>query len=174
MSSDLLPLIAAVLNDKVAADAHEELAQLQRELQVARAIEICAASSRANGNENDDEEEEVVVYASAQFEQGCYGANPNLWEVPLESKLTCRLVDLRSCLICVGGGFTVESLDEQLSNRTLFESFLDPDDGDGDNSKGVQFCFSPNSLWLSVVIHGWPRSEWELTLKRASISRTEE
>jgi len=161
MSSDLLPLVAAALNDRVAAETHEELTQLKRELKIARAVEILHGAPLGNGSSDD-----VVVYASAQFEQGCYGANPNLWTVPLENKVACRLADLRSCRICVGGGITLESLDDQLENRIEFDGYLDPDDdGDTDNSKYVSFCFPPNTLWLGVVVQGWPRREWEAVVQ---------
>lgn len=157
--SDLLPLVAAALNDKVAFEAHEELVELRKQLELSRSVEIIRAA--------DDENEEVVVYASAQFQDGKYSDNPNLWQVDLERRgeMNCRLADLRDCRICVGGGFPLDSLDDQLDNRAIYEGFLDPDGIDSDNAKAVRFCFCPNALWLTVVVHGWPREAWEAVIE---------
>jgi hypothetical protein len=37
---------------------------------------------------------------------------------------------------------------------------------DSENSKYINFCSyrSTYSLWLSVVVHGWPRQEWEAAI----------
>lgn len=157
--SDLLPLVVAALNDKIAVDAQEEIKMLQKE--VSRAVEIL------HRNEDEDDEN-VVVYASAQFQEGEYGGNTNLWQVNLKQKGTtmCRLADLRQCEICVGGGFPLESLNDQLSGRPDYEGFFDRDEWDSDTSKTVKFCFCPNTTWLTVVVHGWPRKEWERVITR--------
>lgn len=101
MSCDLLPLVAAALNDRVAAETHEELTQLKRELKIARAVEILHASGAPPVDGSDDN---VVVYATGQFDEGNYAPeDPNFYGVPFENKVACRLSDLRNCRICVGG-----------------------------------------------------------------------
>lgn len=67
--SDLLPLVVAVFQDKAAADALEELIQLQKDLAVSRSVEIIHAAADDWVDEQ-DEEGDVVVYASAQFQNG--------------------------------------------------------------------------------------------------------
>lgn len=77
MSSDLLPLVAAVLQDRVAADAQKEIASLQRKLKGLQTIRIVhygyyrnkatssasASASANNNNGNADEEGEGVANA---------------------------------------------------------------------------------------------------------------
>ena len=159
--SDLLPLVVAALNDNIAVQAQEEITKLREELDLSQSVEIVRAA--------DDEDEPVVVYASGLFQKGEYDAsNPNLWQVDLESNEKtprCRLADLRDCIICVGGGFQLESLDDELRNRAGYEGFFDADECDGDNAKAVSFCFCPNTLWLTVLVHGWPREEWEAVVE---------
>ena len=162
--SDLLPLVAAALNDKAAADASEELDIAREERDRSHRVEVIR--SRANG-EDEDEDGETVVYGCGLFEDGQYARNTNLWNIKLDksSDNTCHLVDLRDCHICVGGGFPVASLDDTLPNNTTFEGWVDGDEIDegeltSDACK-VSFCFCPHSTWLTCLIHGWPREEWE-------------
>jgi len=171
--SDLLPLVVATLRDRVAVDAAEEIANLKRQLAVSRSVEILRAAG------DGEEDDEAVVYASAQFLDGQYSFNPNLWQVDFVQRLddddetttTCRLADLRGCRICVGGGITLDSLDDELANRATYDGFFDPDDdADGDNSKAVKFCFCPNTLWLTIVVHGWPREEWEAVIAADNVN----
>ena len=68
----------------------------------------------------------------------------------------CRLADLRDCHVCVGGGFPVASLDEQLPHTAGFQVFIDGNEINGDEGDEltVSFCFSPHTIWLTVLIHG--------------------
>ena len=163
--SDLLPLVAVALNDKAAADAAKELDAALKERDTAHRVEVLRA--RNNGGD-EDENEETIVYASALFEDGKYLAhNTNLWSLDLRQGSVCRLADLRDCHVCVGGGFPVASLDDQLPHTAGFQVFIDGNessDDEGDEVK-VSFCFSPHSIWLSVLIHGWPREEWEAFIR---------
>jgi hypothetical protein len=75
----------------------------------------------------------------------------------------CRLADLKSCRICVGGGIQVDSLDnDDEANRAPFEGFWNSTDADYDEDEpvSVSFCFSPNAMWLNCWVYGWPRREW--------------
>lgn len=156
--SDLLPLVTEVLRDRAALDAQEELRALQLQLQTARAVEVI-------GVRQDDGA--FVVYASGQFTEGKYDHNPNLFQVDLQTMAPCRLADLRTCRICVGGGFPLESLDDQEANRAPLDGFfptLTPDES-RNHAKPVQFCFSPNATWLSIVVHDWPLDLFRLTVQ---------
>jgi hypothetical protein len=156
--SDLLPLVAAALNDKVAGEAHEEIIGLRRDLEVSRSLEIV----RANGN---DEDEATVVYASAQFLSGRYSRNPDLWQVDfVRGSSTCRLSDLSDCVLCVGGGFPLASLGDGLGNHASFRGYAPSADKDGDNAKAVSFV-CPNSICVKVLVHGWPRHDWEFMIE---------
>jgi len=167
--SDLLPLVLAAVNDKAAADAQEEIAELRKQLDVSRSVEIIrAADARDDDDAGDEDDDEVVVYASAQFQDGKYAPrNPHyLWQVYLKTnqEATCRLADLRRCRLCVGGGFPLASLDDDFGHREDYEAFIDPDEeSDTDNSKTVSFRI--NSLWVVLVVHGWPRAEWEAVIE---------
>jgi hypothetical protein len=170
--SDLLPLVAVALNDKAAADAAKELATALEERDVSRRVEVLRA---INNGEDEDEDGETIVYGCCLFEDGQYGNNTNLWDVTLKqsSNNVCRLADLRDCHICVGGGFPVASLDDNLANSAIFEGWIDGDESDegeesGDTCK-VSFCFSPHTIWLTLLIHGWPREEWEAVIQANDI-----
>jgi len=166
--SDLLPLIAVALNDKAAADAYEELATAREERDIPRKVEVTRCL--ING-EDEDEDAEAIVFASAMFEDGKYGINPNLWDVTLEqnSNNTCRLADLRDCHICVGGGFPVATLDDEFPNDAGFQGFVDGETSESTSDAcAVSFCFSPYSTWLGLWIHGWPREEWEAFIQSPS------
>ncbi len=161
--SDLLPLVAVALNDKAAADAYEELTVAREERDIPRKVEVIRC---LNNGEDEDEDDEAVVFASAMFEDGEYSRNTNLWEVKMEknSNNTCRLADLRDCHICVGGGFPVATLDDEFPNDAGFDAFVYGEDSESTSSSGAcvaSFCFSPYSIWLKVLIYGWPREEWE-------------
>jgi hypothetical protein len=169
--SDLLPLMAVALNDKAAADAAKELATALKERDTAHRVEVLRA--RDNGGD-EDENEDTIVYASALFEDGHYlPHNTNLWSINLrqDDQFVCRLADLRDCHVCVGGGFPVATLDDQLPHTAGFQVFIDGNessDDEGDEVK-VSFCFSPHSIWLSVLIHGWPREEWEAVIQEDNV-----
>jgi hypothetical protein len=163
--------VAVTLNDQAAADAAKELATALKERDTAHRVEILR--SRNNGDD-EDENEETIVYASAQFEDGHYLAhNTNLWRIDLrqDDQFMCRLADLRDCHVCVGGGFPVASLDEQLPHTAGFQVFIDGNessDDEGDEVK-VSFCFSPHCIWLNVLIQGWPREEWEAVIQEDNL-----
>ena len=117
--SDLLPLVAAALNDQVAADAAKDLSTAREERDRSHKVEVLRS---INNGEGEDEDGETIVYGSALIEDGRYHGNPNLWDVTLEqnSSNICRLADLRDCHICVGGGFPVASLDDTLQGNVSF------------------------------------------------------
>lgn len=156
--SDLLPLVVTVLNDQAAIDAMKEISDLKRQLKSASAIEVI-------GWDEENPDKAPTVFASGQFEDGLYSNNPNLWQVDLHNTAGCRLVDLRGCRICVGGGIPLESLDDQQDNRAYLAGVLDLSADDTDTSKVVRVCFCPNSTWLSLVVHGWPRQNWEAAVR---------
>ena len=161
--SDLLPLVAAALNDQAAADASRELATAREERDRSRRVEVLRSINNGKG---EDEDGETIVYGSALFEDGQYSSNTNLWEVKLEqnNSNSCRLADLRNCHICVGGGFPVATLDDTLEHNANFQGFVDGEvNGEEDtvDTCEVSFCFSPHSTWLTIWIQGWPRDEWE-------------
>jgi hypothetical protein len=166
--SDLLPLMAVALNDKAAADAAKELDTALKERDTAHRVEVLRAR---NNGDDEDENEETIVYASALFEDGHYCGN--LWSINLrqDDQFVCRLADLRDCHVCVGGGFPVASVDEQLPHTAGFQVFIDGDeisDDEGDELT-VSFCFSPHSIWLRVLIHGWPREDWEVVIRADNV-----
>lgn len=161
--SDLLPLVAQVLRDRVLNETEQELRALKTS--VSRSVEVIRALP-----ETEEEDSEIVLYASAQFQDGKYGYNPVFWQVNFvehtgnvdqEPIQRCLLRDLRSIRVCVGGGFPMVSLDNHQPNRPGFEGFLDHDEVDGATTKAASFCFSPNATWFGIVIHGWPRQAWE-------------
>jgi hypothetical protein len=165
--SDLLPLMAVALNDKAAADAAKELATALKERDTAHRVEVLRAR---NNGDDEDENGETIVYASALFEDGKYlPNNTNLWSINLrqDDTFVCRLADLRDCHVCVGGGFPVASL----RHTAGFQAFFDGNDisgGVGDELM-VSFCFSPHCIWLHVLIHGWPRAEWEAFIRADNV-----
>jgi len=189
--SDLLPLVAAALQDNVAVEAAKEISALRKEREDAHKVEVLRAKN--NGND-EDEDDPVVVYASAPFESGEYGANTNLWQVTLQNAdgdgTTCKLADLRDCHICVGGGFPVASLDDHLANSAPLEGWLQninaphrnpsrvPDEGSevespDDGVCGVSICFCPHATWLMMWIRGWPREDWEAKIQADDLNPDE-
>jgi len=169
-SSDLLPLVAAVLNDKVAADANDEIDKLRGLLSgdVSRSVQVVQPIDR-NNTENDNTNDSIV-HASGQFQDGFY-ANSSLWQVDLNtssteehSSFTCRLSDLKSCIVCVGGGFPMTSFERE---PVVALGWLNADDStDIDTGHTINFLFGNQvKLWLSIVVHGWPRVEWEAYIR---------
>ena len=165
--SDLLPLVAAALNDKAAADAAKELAAAREERDIPRKVEVIRS---LNNGGDEDEDGDIVVYASGMFEDGQYARNTNLWDVTLEqnSSNICRLADLRDCHICVGGGFPMATLDDTDSSNPFFEGWINGEDrrqGISGDACEVSFCFCPHTIWLVILIHGWPREAWEAVIQ---------
>ena len=66
--SDLLPLVAAALNDQAAADASRELATAREERDRSRRVEVLRSINNGEG-----EDEEIWVVASAKTASGCWG-----------------------------------------------------------------------------------------------------
>lgn len=165
--SDLLPLVAAALNDKVAGEAHEEISGLRRDLEVSRSLEIV----RANGNDDvEDEDEATVVYASASFLQnGCYDSFfPEGWQVDfVRGSATCRLSDLRDCVLC-GGGFPLASFNDRLGGACI-RGCVSSSDPDGDNAKAVSLRFCSSSIWVDILVHGWLRDDWEAMIEAEGV-----
>lgn len=148
-------------------EAQDEVLRLHKELEISQSVEIMRAS---NNDKNTNENEEFLIYASGQFKDGEYGSNPNLWEVELDNNATCLLKDLRGCSICVGGGFPLANIDDQLANRAPFEVVIEFHNADDDNSIPTSFCFCPNSLWLCTFVHGWPRKDWEAAIEAGELT----
>jgi len=162
--SDLLPLVAAALNDQAAADAAKELAVAREERDTSHKVEVLRA---INDSDDEDEDGETIVYGSALFEDGQYASNINLWNVTLEqnSNNICRLADLRDCHICVGGGFPMATLDDTDSSNPFFGGSIDGEWESSGDACQVLLCFCPHSTWLCFLIHGWPREEWEAVIQ---------
>lgn len=157
MMSDLLPLVAEALKEKVLYDAKEEVEELQQQLKLARKVEVIHQVD----NDEDQPFPDSVVYASADLADGCFHHNPIFWQVEFAPTSTCCSVsDLRSVRICVGGGFPILTFDPQKSQPSA--GVFDYHDEDSDTSKGISFCFNrPDVYWVDVVIRGWPRESWE-------------
>jgi hypothetical protein len=143
--SDLAPFVASVLHDKVLAETKQELEDLSEQLQKSRVVQI-------NG-------ENGTVYAEAQFQDGSYRGNPNLWLVNFtELQLaSCPLSDLPNVQICIGGickahfgdNSIVEGIIEQGEESTYI-------DGWG----YINFCFGgTGQCWLSVKVGPFPSEE---------------
>lgn len=152
--SDLLPLVAAALRDKVVNDANDELINVKRELAQMRAVDVV----RQVG----DGQQQVV--ATAQMDHGKWGVNPKFWEISFQQLAVCKLSELLDVKIYNGGGFPLHSLQEAGDFDDMFEfwGYFHPDkDGDTSTSKTVYFRLS--SLldnWLKIVVHGWPQESW--------------
>eukprot|EP00577_Skeletonema_sp_RCC1716_P018893 CAMPEP_0113438146 /NCGR_PEP_ID=MMETSP0013_2-20120614/37797_1 /TAXON_ID=2843 ORGANISM="Skeletonema costatum, Strain 1716" /NCGR_SAMPLE_ID=MMETSP0013_2 /ASSEMBLY_ACC=CAM_ASM_000158 /LENGTH=322 /DNA_ID=CAMNT_0000328855 /DNA_START=1 /DNA_END=969 /DNA_ORIENTATION=+ /assembly_acc=CAM_ASM_000158 len=164
--SDLLPLVAAALNDEAAADAAKELATAREERDTSHKVEVLRAIN--DGDDKVYEDGETIVYGSALFEDGQYHSrNEDDWKIQLnKSRNICRLEDLRDCQICVGGGIAIASLDE-LSNEShgwVNGDETDHPDLDGDAcSIKIEFC--PQSTILTFFIRGWPEAEWKAVME---------
>jgi hypothetical protein len=160
--SDLLPLVAATLRDKVLQDAQEEIRSLKESAKMAEVVQIVHAVleddddyDREDGVEVEDRP--INVYASGSIrDNGRYGQNDRFWQIDLGSEKTCRLVDLWHCRIQVGGGYEVASLSAESSRNLDIEVKFDISDLDTPDSKSILFCIGPNAIWLHVLVKGWP------------------
>ena len=182
--SDLLPLVATVLNDKVAADAHDEINSLRRRNAILSSVNIMQQRSYSTDNTDNNREDNAhddddVTIASAQFQngwfennaRGWFGTNAVLWRVDFNSlpPFPCRLADLQSCYVNAGGGFSVADFSDRETFEELWEfsgnaatSVIEK--YDGDNTKHVSFVMGNGErrrFWLSAVVHGWPREHWK-------------
>jgi hypothetical protein len=60
------------------------------------------------------------------------------------------------------------------NNHVYFETSLDEDARDHENGKVVTFLFSgSSSLWLAVMVDGWPRERWLATIDEGIIDAEE-
>jgi hypothetical protein len=149
--SDLAPFVAAALRDKVVQDLMEENKALRQKLQFARRVEITGPGG-------------TPVHARAQFDDnGEYHGNPNLWSVKFtkgKQLLACPLAALAGIEIWVGG-----ILKAKFAQNSDFETFFDRDVDDHAMGKVASFCFlGASSLWLSVLIDGWPQERYTETM----------
>jgi hypothetical protein len=151
--SDLAPFVAAALRDKVINDLMEENQAIRKQLQQARRVEITGPGG-------------APVYAHAQFDDdGDYDDNPNLWNVKFpEGKqlLSCPLSALDGIEIRVGG-----ILKAQFAGRhSNFDAYLDENDADHAMGKAVNVFFAgASSLWLIMLVNGWPERQWQETIR---------
>ena len=167
--SDLLPLVIAALREKTLVDTKEELDSLYKRVETSTSIEVIHEATNISG---DDDEEDIVVCASGKFEDGYFGNSPNLWEVPLHDNkrrptTTYKLKDLEKCCVCVGGGFTIQSLLSDVSEGWL--------DSGKDGTIGINLCFGGYfTLWVCFIVDGWPKEEWEPLLQGELFPEPEE
>jgi hypothetical protein len=150
--SDLAPFVAAVLRDKVVQELMEENEAMRKQVATFKTVEI-------TGPDGDP------VYTRAQFdEDGGYHSNPNLWSVHFpEGKqlLPIPLSMLEDIQIRLGGEDKASFNDEY----SVEAYFLDENTRDHENGKVVTFYFSgSSSLWLAVMVDGWPRERWQATV----------
>lgn len=151
--SDLAPFVAAALRDKVVQDLMEENKSIRQQLKYCRLVEITGPSGDP-------------VYARAQLDDdGDYHGNPNLWSVKFPKKgLSCPLTEMEGIEIWVGG-----VLKAKFAENDYFETFLDLREDDHAMGKETAFCFSgSSSLWLNVMIDGWPEEHWRATMREAN------
>lgn len=155
MSAELLPLVAAVLEDESAADAHRQLQEALDRVKQLQAVQIVAVE------ENDNIGETIcTVYASADFTEGKYGNNLNMWDLELvESSPAqrCLLADLHKLSIIVGGGIPVAYMNYRNPNCVPFypRFYLD------ENDSQPVLChigFLSNGTQLHAIVHDWPRN----------------
>eukprot|EP00980_Cylindrotheca_fusiformis_P017923 scaffold5688_cov104-Cylindrotheca_fusiformis.AAC.9 len=147
------PLLSAS-NDRDAIEAQSEIARLRTQVKQFVAIEIIR-KEREDADWYGGTDDEVTVYAAGSYDKGAPALNdPIEWKVDLHTVTTCRLADLGSCCLCVGGGFTIANFASNVS-----ESWLDEED-DGTENKIVSFCCEP-ATWITFSIRGWPRRNWE-------------
>jgi hypothetical protein len=134
--SDLAPFVASVLYDRVLADTKQENDSLKEQLRKSRAVQIIS--------------EDGTVYAEAQFEDGSYLGNPNLWLVDFTEQLApCKLSDLTNVKICIGGICKAHFV-----NNSIVEGFIERDEVlDIDGWGYINFCFAgAGECWLSVKV----------------------
>jgi hypothetical protein len=135
--SDLAPFVASVLYDRVLFETKQELDDLREQLQQSRAVQIIG--------------EDGTVYAEAQFQDGSYRGNPNLWLVNFTEQLaSCKLSDLTNVQICIGGickaHFGDNSIVEGIAERDEENTYVD---GWG----YINFCFGgTGQCWLSAKV----------------------
>ena len=79
--------------------------------------------------------------------------NPNLWAVVLQrnENAVCLLANVRECVLCVGGGFPVASLDE---NQCSFEDWLEGEGGSANDLVLVSISIDYVSTWITFMVHG--------------------
>jgi hypothetical protein len=154
--SDLAPFVAAAIRDKVVQELMKENEAMRKQVAKLRQFKTVEITG-PGGN---------PVYTRAQFdEDGCYNGNPNLWSVHFpEGKqlFPCPLPMLEGIQVRLGGAGQAAFN----NNSTAFETSLDEDRRDHENGKVVSFCFSggSSSLWLVVMVDGWPRERWQATI----------
>jgi hypothetical protein len=142
--SGLAPFVASVLYDRVLAETKQEVDNLLEQLQKSRAVQIIS--------------ENGTVYAEAQFQDGSYRGNPNLWLVNFTEQLaSCPLSDLTNAQICIGGickaHFGANSIVHCSVERDEVSTYMD---GWG----YLNFCFGgTGECWLSVKVGPFPSEE---------------
>jgi hypothetical protein len=157
--SDLAPFVAATIRDKVVLELMEENKSMRKQVATLRYFKTVEIT----GPDGDP------VYTRAQFdEDGCYNSNPNLWSVHFaEGKqlLPCPLSMLEGIRVRLGGADKAAFNNNNSNNNNAFETFLDQDERDHENGKVVSFCFAgSSSLWLTIMVDGWPRERWQATI----------
>jgi hypothetical protein len=139
--SDLAPFVASVLYDKVLAEIKQENDSLLQQLQKSRAVQIIS--------------ENGTVYAEAQFEDGSYRGNPNLWLVNFTKQLApCRLSDLTNAKICIGG-----ICKAHFGDNSIAEGYIERDEESTyvDGWGYINFRFGgTGECWLSVKVGPFP------------------
>jgi hypothetical protein len=162
--SALAPFVAAAVRDKVVQELMEENQAMRKqvaELRHFKTVEITGPGGKR-------------VYTRAQFdEDGGYNGNSNLWSVHFpkgKQLLPCPLPMLEGIQVRLGGAGQAA-----FNNITgSFETYLDEDTRDNEDGKVVSFCFTgPTSLWLSVMVDGWPRERWQATIDEGIIDAEE-
>jgi hypothetical protein len=164
--STLAPFVAAAIRDKVVQELMEENEAMRKQVAVLRhfkTVEITGPGGKR-------------VYTRAQFdEDGGYNGNPNLWSVHFpkgKQLLPCPLPMLESIQVRLGGAGQAA-----FSNNVTasFETYLDADARDHEDGKVVSFCFTgSSSLWLAVMVDGWPRERWQAAIDQGIIDAADE
>jgi hypothetical protein len=148
--SDLAPFVASVLYDRVLAETKQENDALLEQLRKSRAVQIIG--------------ENGTVYAEAQFEDGSYRGNPNLWLVNFTKQLApCKLSDLTNVRICIGG-----ICKAHFGDNSIAEGFIERDEASTyvDGWGYINFCFGgTGECWLSLKVGPFP-SEAAFSLVR--------
>jgi hypothetical protein len=162
--SALAPFVAAAIRDKVVQDLMEENAAMRKQVALLRHFKTVEITGPGG----------TCVYTRAQFdEDGGYNGNPNLWSVHFptgKQLLPCPLPMLEGIQVRLGGAGQASFN----NNTASFETSLDEDARDHENGKVVSFCFSgSSSLWLAVMVDGWPRERWQATIDEGIIDAEE-
>jgi hypothetical protein len=163
--SAFAPFVAAAIRDKVVQDLMEENEDMRK--QVAKLRHFKTVEITGPGGDR--------VYTRAQFdEDGGYKGNPNLWSVHFptdQQMLPCPLPMLDGIQVRLGGVVHAAFIN---TNNASFETSLDEDARDHENGKVVSFLFSgSSSLWLVVMVDGWPRERWQATIDEGIIDAEE-